>query len=219
MINSIFKYYVIFLAIALHSASFAASEITWSDLEPAINESLLEPFEALEEEQVYAIRELIQYEQYASTGNQISDNGKIYLEDLYKRFEDWQIDAKELLNLYNQYENELKEVAGQTNPSLDGASVKIPGYLLPLEFDDQKVKQFLLVPYVGACIHTPPPPPNQIIHVNSEMGTIISDMYSPVWVEGVLNIEQRSSTLELVDGSSDIPVAYEMDAEMITLYE
>ena len=48
--------------------------------------------------------------------------------------------------------------------------VKIAGYVLPLDFEDTTVKEFLLVPYIGACIHVPPPPPNQIIYVTSEEG-------------------------------------------------
>ncbi len=50
--------------------------------------------------------------------------------------------------------------------SMDGEKIRITGYLVPLEYDDtHQIKEFLLVPYFGACIHTPPPPPNQIIHV------------------------------------------------------
>ena len=44
----------------------------------------------------------------------------------------------------------------------------MPGYLLPLEFSGKLVSEFLLVPWVGACIHTPPPPPNQIVHVKTD---------------------------------------------------
>ena len=51
-----------------------------------------------------------------------------------------------------------------TVESLDGETVRIPGFVLPLEFDETSIKEFLLVPYFGACIHTPPPPANQVIH-------------------------------------------------------
>jgi hypothetical protein len=47
------------------------------------------------------------------------------------------------------------------NPALDGAAVRIPGYVVPLEQTKEGVKEFLLVPYFGACIHSPPPPSNQ----------------------------------------------------------
>ena len=48
--------------------------------------------------------------------------------------------------------------AAQVNPLLDGLTVRLPGYVLPLEITGRKVTEFLLVPWVGACIHTPPPP-------------------------------------------------------------
>ena len=56
------------------------------------------------------------------------------------------------------------------NQEIDGAHVRIPGYLLPLELENDEATEFLLVPYQGACIHTPPPPPNQIVHVKLESG-------------------------------------------------
>lgn len=52
-----------------------------------------------------------------------------------------------------------------TVAAMDGAAVKLPGYVVPLEEVNGELKEFLLVPYFGACVHTPPPPANQIIHV------------------------------------------------------
>lgn len=73
---------------------------------------------------------------------------------------------------------------------LAGLSVRLPGYLVPLETDRQgKVTEFLLVPYFGACIHVPPPPSNQIIHVFFQAGAVQEALYQPFWVEGVLSVE------------------------------
>jgi len=73
--------------------------------------------------------------------------------------------------------------------------VKIAGYVLPLDFEDTTVKEFLLVPYVGACIHVPPPPPNQIIYVTSEDGIEVGGMFEPVWATGTLETASLSSDL------------------------
>lgn len=73
--------------------------------------------------------------------------------------------------------------------------VKIAGYVLPLDFEDTNVKEFLLVPYVGACIHVPPPPPNQIIYVTSEDGIEVGGMFEPVWATGTLETASLSSDL------------------------
>lgn len=70
---------------------------------------------------------------------------------------------------------------------MDGKPIRIPGFIVPLEFDDdQTITQFFLVPYFGACIHEPPPPPNQIIFVNYPKGLKLNALYDPFWVSGVL---------------------------------
>jgi hypothetical protein len=73
--------------------------------------------------------------------------------------------------------------------------VKIAGYVLPLDFENTTVTEFLLVPYVGACIHVPPPPPNQIIYVTSEDGIEVGGMFEPVWATGTLQTASLSSDL------------------------
>ena len=80
--------------------------------------------------------------------------------------------------------------------SLDGEQVRIPGYVVPLDFDGQtQMKEFLLVPYYGACIHTPPPPANQVVHVVSESTVEVGDTYDPVWAIGTLSTETTMSDL------------------------
>ena len=72
----------------------------------------------------------------------------------------------------------------------NGQKVRIPGYIVPLEFDDQQVvTEFFLVPYYGACIHLPPPPPNQLILGKSSHGVMLETIYDPFWIEGTLLTE------------------------------
>ncbi len=78
--------------------------------------------------------------------------------------------------------------------ALDGKLVKIPGFTVPLEDFASSATEFLLVPYVGACIHTPPPPPNQLVYIEMDEGKRAKmDGWNPVWVEGVLRIEMTES--------------------------
>jgi hypothetical protein len=72
--------------------------------------------------------------------------------------------------------------------ALDGKRVRIGGYVVSLDFDATRVKEFLLVPFVGACIHVPPPPANQIVYVKSEQGLDVSGTFDPVWVTGTLKV-------------------------------
>jgi hypothetical protein len=72
---------------------------------------------------------------------------------------------------------------------LNGKLVKIPGFVVPLEGDSETTTEFLLVPYFGACIHVPPPPPNQIVYVTFSTGVPIDNLYDAVWVTGVIATE------------------------------
>lgn len=82
-----------------------------------------------------------------------------------------------------------------TIPSLEGKQVKIPGFVVPLETSEKGLKEFLLVPYFGACIHTPPPPANQIIHVLSNPPVRGFQSMSAVWVSGTLGLARSNSEL------------------------
>ncbi|MBT3069523.1 DUF3299 domain-containing protein [Rhodomicrobium sp. Az07] len=78
---------------------------------------------------------------------------------------------------------------------LDGKRVKIGGYAVPLDFDATNVKEFLLVPFIGACIHVPPPPPNQIIYVKVENGFDVAGSFDPVWVTGRISVASQFTGL------------------------
>ncbi|USP15217.1 DUF3299 domain-containing protein [Vibrio gazogenes] len=82
---------------------------------------------------------------------------------------------------------------GAVRPELDGKYVKIPGFVIPLEGDDQTITEFLLVPYFGACIHVPPPPPNQIIYVKFPQGAPVQELWDVIYVVGKLKAEPVSS--------------------------
>ena len=79
---------------------------------------------------------------------------------------------------------------------LDGAHVRLPGFIVPIEYEaEEKLRSFLLVPYFGACIHTPPPPPNQIVFVTSDKAINAPALWDAYWVEGTLHIEKLEHEL------------------------
>lgn len=77
----------------------------------------------------------------------------------------------------------------RTVAELDGKRVRIGGYVVPLDFEATTIKEFLLVPFVGACIHVPPPPANQIVYVKADEGIEITGQFDPVWVTGTIKTE------------------------------
>lgn len=78
---------------------------------------------------------------------------------------------------------------------LDGETVKLGGYVVPLDFNATRVTEFLLVPFVGACIHVPPPPANQIVYVKAKAGFEVRGEFDPVYVTGRLTAATTSTGL------------------------
>lgn len=88
-----------------------------------------------------------------------------------------------------------QSLAGSMRPELDQQSVRLTGYVVPLEGDFDKVTEFLLVPFVGACVHVPPPPPNQLVHVIFPDGVSATQLWDAVVVEGVLQVSNSQTEL------------------------
>lgn len=100
----------------------------------------------------------------------------------------------------------------KTVAAMNGRTIRIGGYPVPLESDAKgRSTLFFLVPYPGACIHVPPPPPNQLILVRYPKGIALEDIYAPIWVSGALKVEAVSN--DLADA------AYALDASAVRLVE
>ena len=98
-----------------------------------------------------------------------------------------------------------------TEPTLDGARIKLPGYLVPLDEGAAGLTAFLLVPYFGACIHTPPPPANQIVWVVPAKPAAGFRSMDTVWVSGTLTAVRGDSAM----GST----GYRLDAQWVERYK
>ena len=94
---------------------------------------------------------------------------------------------------------------------LDGKRVRIGGFIVPLDFEATNVKEFLLVPFVGACIHVPAPPANQIVYVKVEKGLDVRNTFDAVSVTGTIKTKVAST------GLAD--AGYTLDAEGITAFK
>jgi len=87
-------------------------------------------------------------------------------------------------------------MTGRVVPEMADVEGRIPGFVVPLKTTkDMRILEFFLVPYYGACIHVPPPPPNQIIHVKYKEGFTLRALYDPVWIEGKLVIERTENDI------------------------
>ena len=148
------------LMLALGRPALAFETINWQGLVPPVDESL-DPYTRLNDEQQGSLYDLWMVRERRVTGSQDKD-----LDDLEKEaaanLAEGGFDADTVLQELDAFLELLEANNTKFVERLDGKDVRIPGYVLPTEYSGTKVVEFLLVPYVGACVHTPPPPPNQM---------------------------------------------------------
>ena len=95
---------------------------------------------------------------------------------------------------------------------LDGKLVRLPGFVLPFEYSSSgKISEFLLVPYFGACIHMPPPPPNQMVYVKADKPVDVGKVWDAIYVVGILRTEKHLN--EMGDA------AYTLELQSWEVYE
>lgn len=99
-----------------------------------------------------------------------------------------------------------------TVKELNETKVRIPGYTVPFEFGaNAEITEFLLVPYYGACLHAPPPPPNQTVFVIADEPIKLRNLAQAVWIEGTMFTQTQES--ELADA------AYTIRVDKVETYE
>lgn len=193
-------------------------QLMWKDLAPRA--TVDNPFAHLARDQlqwlsdVVAIRDRKARGDKSLTASELSDE-----QTATRKLEKAGVDVEALLAKRREMAEQKKAGAHAPNAALDGAIVRLPGYVLPLEITGKQVTEFLLVPWVGACIHTPPPPANQIVHVKAETPfELTGGMFMPVWVTGRLSTGAMKKALTMIDGSSDIDVGYALRASRVEPY-
>ncbi len=190
-------------------------EISWEMLAPpaAVIEN---PFESLTAEQMDTLRQILRFEAQAERSDDAE--ARVKAEALRATLTKDGIDVDGLFAARLAIMEKRKAAASGVNEDILDESVRIPGYVLPLEFKDRKAVEFLLVPTVGACIHTPPPPPNQIVHVSYPEGIEVNGLFTPVWITGTMMAQSSIQKVGLSDGQTDVSVSYTMRPHRVEKY-
>jgi len=223
MMKQALKFAIICLLFApLHTrpaAAETAREITWDDLVPW-SAPIPDPFDSLDTDDKIELGLISDIRQQIKLGyiDKSDDNAK-FADELTAKLTKKGLDIEALLAKDAAFQEAVAAQGREIVSSLDGTLVRMPGYALPLEFSDKAVNKFLLVPYVGACIHSPTPPPNQLVVVNLQTPYKVENIFDPVWITGTLSAKATSEELSLVDGSARIETGYTMDGMRIAPYE
>ena len=136
---------------------------------------------------------------------------------LRQRLEDEGLDVKWLLSQVEGVIDHYTRQATETNPEMEEERVKLRGYVLPLAQTKKQVSAFLLVPFIGACVHVPPPPPNQMVYVNLPQPIDDPGVFAKVWLEGTIYSQFSSHSFFRVDGEQQVDVSYGMDMASLTI--
>jgi hypothetical protein len=191
-------------------------DIKWTDLIPPLSAD--HPFAKLTRLQAIQLAQVAALRGRQANGEKLSAAELADLDTATHSLKKAGVDIDGLLAKRAEIAAKNRVQSNSVNPALDGRLVRMPGYLLPLEFSGKEVSEFLLVPWVGACIHTPPPPPNQIIHVKTDKPVGNVSMFMAIWVTGRMSTKSTKTNLYLVDGASDIDAGYSLRASEVEPY-
>jgi hypothetical protein len=209
---------IFLLALAAGVQAQTARQIQWQDLAPK-TAAMDDPFEKLARDQLVTLADVAATRERKARGDKAISADDLAREQAgTKRLQQEGLDVDGLLVRRRELAKQRKVQGEALNAVLDGQVIRLPGYVLPLEITGRKVTEFLLVPWVGACIHTPPPPPNQIVHVKADAPFEVTSLFAPVWVTGRLVAGATRRELTLLDGSSNIDIGYTVRASRIEPY-
>jgi uncharacterized protein len=193
-------------------------QLNWDDL--AVRLSAAEnPFARLTMDQLEALADVAGFRDRKARGGTLSGEEVLAEKTAAEKLKRDSIDIEGLLAKRDEIAAKKQKLASAVNPALDGKTVKLPGYVLPIEFNGKQVTEFLLVPWVGACIHTPPPPPNQIVHVKTDKPLEISGAFDAVWVTGKMAAGATRQAVFITDGTTEIDVGYSLRASQVERYQ
>lgn len=171
--------------------------------------AITDPVEALPNDQLDALRKVLRLEWIGSEAS--ASQAEALRADLTAQG----LDVDALFAARLEVMEQRGAAARALNESLVGQEIRIPGYILPLEFDVLEVVEFLLVPTVGACIHTPPPPANQMINVLHPEGIEVRCLYEAVWITGVMEAEETLQDVRYSDGQAAVEISDRMSPTSI----
>ena len=205
---------VVLLLIPTFSFAEKARVIEWNDLIPKQLRAD-DQLSHLTEEELDRVEWVIYLRR--NLPEKITERDQVFYDEMIESIGEWRkkgIDVDKIVAERQVRENSL-------NSELDGKRIRLAGYLLPLNLSNKVIKEFLLVPYIGACTHVPPPPRNQIIYATTGKAItfVASEIFEPVWATGRLIMKPMSKELYLGDGTGNINIGYALAVDKIEPYK
>ena len=217
--RSILAVFALVFLVSAPATAELARELAWRDLVPG-GDKLVDPLAHLTGDQRLDL-EAVAWARAAERRGEISAVGEEYeiAVEMASGLAQQGLDVDALVAKYEGFHAALDALNRRVDDGLDGQLVRIPGYALPLEFAGIAVKEFLLVPYFGACIHVPPPPLNQMVFVTLDEPYVVNELFAPVWITGRMSVERSTKSLSYVDGQASLVTGYTLAGSGIEPYK
>lgn len=217
MPSRLFIWFILLVVVACNpgQTEIKYRTLNWVDLKSS-HADFEDPFAKLNPDQFFDLTLIYRYrDQLRQNPDTLTHESKEEIDLLVKELTGQGVEIDSLIALNFIIAEKREERSGATVESLNNVHVRMPGYLLPLDYENEVSTEFLLVPWVGACIHTPPPPKNQIVFLDYPAGFKQVSEFQPVWVEGLMTTKEEVKELYYVDGSDDISTGYTMQVNKI----
>ncbi|MGI9522829.1 MAG: DUF3299 domain-containing protein [Hyphomicrobiaceae bacterium] len=210
--------FLVFVLLLIPVGSLQATQnVRWADLTVPILPND-DPTFGLAFEQRQNFEALLAAQVKRETGTALTGDDKATVKRASEALRASGLSGEALLKKEKQFRQKITSQRSSVREEWDDKKIRIPGYVLPLEFDGDLVTEFVLVPYMGACVHVPPPPANQMIIVRHASGFAVAGLFEAVWVTGRLKIARSSRPVNLSDGTASFEVGYVMDAASVRHY-
>ena len=213
---TVLKNALLALFLICSQAAIAVETIDWDGLVPPLD--LKDTYSQLDEDLQEKVYDLYMARELKAAGHS-NENMEAIEKSARAALVAEGIDGDRVLQEIDEFNKQVKENETKLVAELDGKTVRIPGYVLPIEFSGPRVIEFMLVPYVGACVHTPPPPANQMVYVKLEQGFENEGLFMPVWVTGQISTAMSTQALAFDDGATQVEVGYSISASDVVPYE
>lgn len=213
---TVLKNALLALFLICSQAAIAVETIDWDGLVPPLD--LKDTYSQLDEDLQEKVYDLYMARELKAAGHS-NENMEAIEKSARAALVAEGIDGDRVLQEIDEFNKQVKENETKLVAELDGKTVRIPGYVLPIEFSGTRVIEFMLVPYVGACVHTPPPPANQMVYVKLDEGFESEGLFMPVWVTGKMTTVMTTQAVSFEDGAADIEAGYSIDASNVVPYQ
>lgn len=194
-------------------------QIGWSDLQGKIPD-YDDPFKKLTKDQLFYLSVYARVKEMQKISPKRVNEGMLKdaknAEEILKKEG---IDIVYLLSQRDAIKKLRTEAASSVNTDLNNSNISMSGFMLSLEFNQGKTNKFLLVPVVGACVHTPPPPINQIIYVETKTPIDAGTRFTAVTINGKIITQKMSNDLFLVDGTDKISSGYIVQTDNVSKFK